>query len=96
MPADSRVIPVRLTTENGKCVEGSVVYVYQREDVEGAIGDTFRARAAILFGVVKSASRVAVVSLAGPQIVFLVEAAHEWYDSSGKSVKMSRLEAVHA
>jgi len=84
------ITPVVLTTSSGKQIEASVVYLYDRDDIAPTEAPTFRNMAVSVFNQVPQAGRVAVLSLAGPTVLFLFEAAHRWFDLRGEPVSVKR------
>jgi hypothetical protein len=81
---------IEITGAAGCVVRATVIHVFERAECQHETAAfTFRNMARVIFSELPVASRVVLVATQRPTLLFLVEAAHRWFDVTAQPVKVS-------
>jgi hypothetical protein len=83
----------RLTAQSGESLEATLIHVWTRECAGNHTeAPTFQNMALALFEALPVASRVALLVTDRPLMLFIIEAAHRWFDVTAAPVRITRIE----
>lgn len=87
----AELLKVVLTAESGKSVKATIVGVYARNEIAPTDAPTMRNMACSIFAGVPQAERIALVCTERTALLFLFEAAHRWFDTTGAPVVIRKV-----